>query len=90
METDKGLLEAHRQGASDDIKKIKVTQNLGSGAESPYLDMVLSICKICLSLTLVITGKWLRAHQKCVGKWNNGILKKAELSFAFSPLRPEI
>ena len=30
---------------------LKFTQNLGYGAESPYLDMVLSICKICLSLT---------------------------------------
>ena len=32
-------------------KNLKFTQNLGYGAESPHLDMVLSICKICLSLT---------------------------------------
>ena len=34
---------------------------------------------------LVITGKCLRAHQKCMDKWSNGILKKTELSFVFSP-----
>ena len=30
---------------------LKFTQNLGYGAESPYLDMMISICKICLYLT---------------------------------------
>ena len=32
-------------------------QNLGYGAESSYLDMVLSMCKIYLSLTFGDNGK---------------------------------
>ena len=51
MEMDEDLLEAHRQGTSDDIKNLEFIQNLGYGAESPHLDMVLSISRICLSLT---------------------------------------
>ena len=33
-------------------KNLKFTKNLGYGAESSYLDIVHSICKICLSLTI--------------------------------------
>jgi len=78
MEMDEDLLEAHRHDASDDIKKFKIYTKSGVWAESPYLDMLLSICRITFLtfdfllltflLLLLITGKCLRAHQKCIGK----------------------
>ena len=30
--------------------------------------------------------KVFKAHQKCMGKWNNGILKNTALLFVLSPL----
>ena len=52
MEVVEGLLEAHRRGESDDIKKSKLYANLGSGTKFPYLGMLVSIFRICLSLSL--------------------------------------
>ena len=49
-------------------KNLKFTQNLGCGAESPYLDMVLSICKICLSLTFGDNRKVVEASAEVHGQ----------------------
>ena len=50
MEVVEGLLEAHRQSESDDIKKSKIYAK--SGTKFPYLGMVVSTFRICLSLSL--------------------------------------
>ena len=60
-------------------KNLRFTQSLGYGAESPYVDMVLSICKICLSLTFGDNRNVVKDSPEVQSKWNNGILKK--LSF---------
>ena len=47
---------------------LKFTQNLGYAAESPYLDMVLSICKICLFLTVGDNRKVFEVSPKVHGQ----------------------
>ena len=53
--------------------RLQFTPNLGCGAESLYLDMMLSICKICLSLTFVDNRKVVEGSTEVHGqvkKWN--------------------
>ena len=64
MEVAEDLLEAHGHSKSDDTKSLKYTQSLGSGAEFPYLNMMVSTYRICPSLTLDDNRKVLEGSQE--------------------------